>query len=122
LEGSIDAVGDVTKHVRQVEHVWRATLKASGRFRVGVHVERKGWRSGRSGRSGRSWVDWARDEQVWGMDGWWLECTILYVWGFSMQLRTWFYVRARTDLDVVSGSLITGRGALLDNSHRASTL
>jgi len=38
LEGSTDGVGDLTKHVRQVEHVWRAALNASGRFRVGVHV------------------------------------------------------------------------------------
>ena len=52
VEGSNVGVGDLTKHVRQVEHVWRTALNASGRFRVGVHLERKGWRSGRSGRSG----------------------------------------------------------------------
>ena len=46
VEGSNDGVGDLTKHVRQVEHVWRAALNASRRFRVGVHLERKGWRSG----------------------------------------------------------------------------
>ena len=63
LEGSIDAVGDLTKHIWEVEHVWRATLNASRRIRVGVHLEREGWRSVRSGRSR---VDWARDEQVWG--------------------------------------------------------
>jgi len=43
MEGSIDGVSDLTKHIREVEHVWRATLNASGRFRVRVHVERKGW-------------------------------------------------------------------------------
>ena len=40
IEGSIDGVDDLTKHIREVEHVWRATLNASGRFHVGGHLVR----------------------------------------------------------------------------------
>ena len=65
LEGSIDAVGDLTKHIWEVEHVWRATLDVSRRIRIGVHLEREGWRSVRSGRSR---VDWARRASLGG--GW----------------------------------------------------
>ena len=34
IEGSIDGIDNLTKHIREVEHVWRATLNASGRFCV----------------------------------------------------------------------------------------
>ena len=47
MEGSVDGVDDLTKHIREVEHVWRAALNASGRFRVGGHLV----------RGARSWVD-----------------------------------------------------------------
>jgi len=57
LERSIDAVGNLTNHIWEVEHIWRATLSASGGVRAGVRL----------GRSGRSRVDWAGDGQVWGM-------------------------------------------------------
>jgi hypothetical protein len=40
MEGPIHTVGDLTKHVGEVEHVWRATLDALGECGVGVHRSR----------------------------------------------------------------------------------